>query len=83
MEQSDDSHLQVVKIWHTSDITKNGHNFGHPSNINENRRKKNGRGGGQEAYGNIKELQGTPSKYWLCHTCDNNLPYFLYAWAVG
>ncbi len=31
----------------------------------------------------IKGAAGISGKYWLCSTCDNNLPYSSYFWAMG
>ena len=42
-----------------------------------------GQGGCQEAYSNIKGAAGISGKYCLCGTCDNNLLYSTYVWAMG
>ncbi len=79
MEHSEDSHHQVEKIWRNSDITK------HWMSLQNwwKDEKKTGQGGCQEAYSNIKGAAGISGKYWLCSTCDNNLPYSSYVWAMG
>ena len=70
----------VIIKWRKYGATVTLPRTGRSSKIDE---KKTGQGGCQEAYSNIKGAAGISGKYWLCSTCDNNLPYSSYVWAMG
>lgn len=72
MEHHGDSHQQVEKIWHSSDISQNWMFLQN----DEKNNKKTGPRDCQEVCTNIKGPAGIFGNYWLYTTCDNNLIYF-------
>lgn len=76
MEHSEDSHHQVEKIWHNSDITKNWTSL---QNWWKDE-KKTGQGGCQDAYSNINCSGITNMErhtYQIAHPLWWNIDYIL------
>lgn len=73
-KQSEDSHHWVEKICHNGDISKNW------TKIAQKTRRKLSRETAKRPRETLKELL---CKHWLCATCDHNLPYSSFVWAMG
>lgn len=69
MEDSEDGHEQVEKIWHNSDVNKNRTSL----QIWWEDKEKTAQEGCQEAYRNFKVAAAFSGKYWLLPPCDKYL----------